>query len=58
MKTYLVQRLALRQIKDKRYADPSKQLQREIVCVGVSFSKAKRGINGYEYCKIPSNKIL
>ena len=48
---------ALQQIKDKRYADPSKQLQREIVCVGVSFSKEKRGINGYEYCKIPSNKI-
>lgn len=49
---------ALQQIKDKRYADSYKHLQHEIVCVGVSFSKEKRGINGYEYCKIPSNRIL
>ena len=49
---------ALQQIMDKRYADSYKHLQHEIVCVGVSFSKEKRGINGYKYCKIPSNRIL
>ena len=49
---------ALQQIKDKRYAESFMHLQCEIVCVGVSFSKEKRGINGYEYCKIPSNRIL
>ena len=49
---------ALQQIKDKRYADSYKQLQHEIVCVGVSFSKKKRGINDCKYCKIPSNRIL
>ena len=38
---------------DKRYADSYKHLQHEIVCVGVSFSKEKRGINDYKYCKIP-----
>ena len=36
---------ALQQIKDKRYADSYKHLQHEIVCVGVSFSKEKRGSN-------------
>ena len=36
----------------------NKHLQREIVCVGVSFSKEKRGINGYKDSKIPSNRIL
>ena len=49
---------ALQQIKDKRYADSYKHLQHEIVCVGVSFSKEKRGINDYKYCKILSNRIL
>ena len=49
---------ALQQIKDKRCADSYKHLQHEIVCVGVSFSKEKRGINDYKYCKIPSNRIL
>lgn len=43
---------------DKRYADSYKHLQHEIVCVGVSFSKEKRGINDYKYCKILSNRIL
>lgn len=43
---------ALQQIKDKRYADSYKHLQHEIVCVGVSFSKEKRGINDYKYCII------
>lgn len=49
---------ALQQIKDKRYADSYKHLQHEIVCVGVSFSKEKRGINDYKYCKNLSNRIL
>ena len=39
---------ALKQIKDKGYADPYKITAKEIIGVGVSFSKQTKNINGFE----------
>lgn len=41
-------KVALKQIKDKGYADPYKITAKEIIGVGVSFSKQTKNINGFE----------
>ena len=43
---------ALKQIKDKGYADPFRLTSREIIAVGVSFSGQTKNINGYNVEKL------